>query len=155
MPLYTLDTLGISPDIFFARTVITGSHENGVLALAQGTVDVAANWWNAADDSNLTRMLNKNMLKNADGSPMQKDDFRIVLKSDMIINSPTAMLSNLPDDLKAAIRSAFLEAATKDKPAFERLSDGKNLPWEPIDNAAYDKTIAMIRFVDKLRKKSS
>ena len=155
MPLYTLDKLGISPDTFFAKTQVTGSHENAVLALTQGTVDVAANWWNAPDDSNLTRMLNKGMLKNADGSPMKKEDFRIVLKSELIINSPTAMLSSLPPELKSAVRTAFLEAAAKDKAAFDRLSDGKNQPWQPIDNAAYDDTIKLIQFVDRLRKKSS
>jgi len=155
MPLYTLDKLGISPDTFFAKTQVTGSHENAVLALTQGTVDVAANWWNAPDDSNLTRMLTKGMLKNADGSPMKKEDFRIVLKSELIINSPTAMLSSLPPELKSAIRTAFLEAAAKDKAAFDRLSDGKNQPWQPIDNAAYDDTIKLIQFVDRLRKKSS
>jgi phosphonate transport system substrate-binding protein len=42
MPLYTLDKHGIGPDTFFAKTQVTGSHENAVLALAQGTVDVAA-----------------------------------------------------------------------------------------------------------------
>jgi phosphonate transport system substrate-binding protein len=155
MPLYTLDKLGISSDTFFAKTQVTGSHENAVLALAQGTVDVAANWWNADDDSNLTRMLNKGMLKNPDGSPMKKEDFRIVLKSELIINSPTAMLSSLPPELKSAISTAFLEAATNDKAAFDRLSDGKNQPWQPIDNAAYDDTIRLIQFVDRLRKKSS
>jgi phosphonate transport system substrate-binding protein len=134
---------------------VTGSHENAVLALTQGTVDVAADWWNADDDSNLTRMLTKGMLKNADGSPMKKEDFRIVLKSQLIINSPTAMLSSLPPELKSAIRTSFLEAATKDKAAFDRLSDGKNQPWQPIDNAAYDDTIKLIQFVDRLRKKSS
>lgn len=155
MPLYTLDKRGTSPDTFFAKTQVTGSHENAVLALAQGTVDVAANWWNADDDSNLTRMLNKGMLKNPDGSPMKKEDFRIILKSELIINSPTAMLSGLPEELKSAIRTAFLEAAAKDKAAFARLSDGKNQPFQPIDNAAYDDTIKLIQFVDKLRKKSS
>jgi phosphonate transport system substrate-binding protein len=155
MPLYTLDKLGISPDTFFGKTQVTGSHENAVLALAQGTVDVGANWWNADDDSNLTRMLNKGMLKNPDGSPMKKEDFRIILKSELIINSPTAMLASLPPELKSAIRTAFLEAAAKDKAAFDRLSDGKNQPWQPIDNAAYDDTIKMIQFVDRLRKKSS
>jgi phosphonate transport system substrate-binding protein len=155
MPLYTLDKLGISPDTFFGKTQVTGSHENAVLALAQGTVDVAANWWNAEDDSNLTRMLKKGMLKNADGSPTKKEDFRIVLKSELIINPPTAMLSSLPPELVAAIRTAFLEAAAKDKTAFDRLSDGKNQPWQPIDNAAYDETIRLIQFVDRLRKKSS
>jgi phosphonate transport system substrate-binding protein len=155
MPLYTLDKLGISADTFFAKTQVTGSHEKAVLALAQGTVDVAANWWNADDDSNLTRMLNKGMLKNPDGSPMRNEDFRIVLKSELIINSPTAMLSSLSAELKSAISTAFLEAATKDKAAFDRLSDGKNQPWQPIDNAAYDDTIKLIQFVDRLRKKSS
>jgi len=155
MPLYTLDKRGISPDSFFAKTRVTGSHENAVLALAQGTVDVAANWWNADDDSNLTRMLNKGMLKNPDGSPTKKGDFRIILKSELIINSPTAMLSGLPEELKSAIRTTYLEAAAKDNAAFARLSDGKNQPFQPIDNAAYDDTIKLIQFVDKLRKKSS
>ena len=155
MPLYTLDKHGIGPDTFFAKTQVTGSHENAVLALAQGTVDVAANWWNADDDSNLTRMLNKGMLKNPDGTPKKKEDFRIILKSELIINSPTAMLSGLPEELKSAIRTTYLEAAAKDNAAFARLSDGKNQPFQPIDNAAYDDTIKLIQFVDKLRKKSS
>jgi phosphonate transport system substrate-binding protein len=155
MPRFVLDRMGIDPDQYFSKTVFAGSHENAVLALAQGTVDVAANWWNAPDDSNLTRMLNKGMLKNADGSPMTKDDFRVILKSDIIINSPYAYLSDLPDDLKAAIAKAFLEAAAKDKADFDRLSDGKNQPWQPITNADYDKTIELVKFVDELRKKKS
>ena len=156
MPLYTLDKLGIEEaDHYFSKVLVTGSHENAVIAVADKTVDVCANWWNADDDSNLTRMLTKGMLKNADGSPMKKADFRIILKSALIINSPTAMLSNLPDDLKAAIRATWLSAATADKVAFDRLSDGKNLPWQPITNDDYNKTIELIKFVDNLRKKAS
>jgi phosphonate transport system substrate-binding protein len=155
MPRYVLDHLGIDPETFFSKTVFAGSHENAVLALAQGTVDVCANWWNNADDSNLTRMLNKSMLKNADGSLMTKDDFRIVLKSELIINSPYAYLSSLPDDAKTAIAKAFFEAAEKAPAAYAKLSDGKNRPWQPITNADYDKTIALVKFVDELRKKKS
>jgi phosphonate transport system substrate-binding protein len=155
MPLYALDKRGIEAENYFGKVLITGSHENAVVALAQGTVDVAANWWNAEDDSNLTRMLNKGMLKNPDGSPMQKSDFRIILKTDLIINSPTAVLTSLPPDLKAAIRTAWLDAAKNDKAAFDRLSDGKNQPWQPVDNEAYNDTIKMIQFVDKLRRKAS
>jgi phosphonate transport system substrate-binding protein len=155
MPRFVLDRMGIDPETFFSKTIFAGSHENAVLALAQGTVDVCANWWNNIDDSNLTRMLNKNMLKNAGGSLMKKEDFRIILQSPMIINSPYAYLSELPDDLKAAIRQAFLDAAVKDKEAFARLSDGKDLPWQPIANADYDKTIELVKFVDTLRKNKS
>jgi phosphonate transport system substrate-binding protein len=155
MPRFVLDKLGIDPDQFFSKWVFAGSHENAVLALAQGTVDVCANWWNAENDSNLTRMLNKGMLKNADGSLMTKADFRIILKSDLIINNPYAYLSDLPDDLKATIATAFFDAAAKAPEAFAKLSDGKNRPWQPVADADYDKTIELVRFVDQLRKKKS
>lgn len=155
MPLYTLDKHQISAEPFFNKVLVTGSHENAVIALAQGTVDVCANWWNADDDSNLTRMLSKGMVKGPDGVLLKQDDFRIILKSELIINSPTAMLDALPDDLKTAIRQAFLDAPKNDKAAFERLSDGKNMPWQSINNASYDETIRLIQFVDALRKKNA
>jgi phosphonate transport system substrate-binding protein len=155
MPRFKMNQMGVDPETFFSQVVFTGSHENAVLALAQGTVDVAANWWNADDDSNLTRMLNKNMVKSKDGTPMKKEDFRIVVKSDLIINSPYAYLSDLPEDMKAAIKQAFLVAADKDAEAFKKLSDGKNRPWEPIANDDYNKTIELIKFVDSLRKKAT
>ena len=40
-------------DSYFGKVVFTGSHENAMLALAQGTVDVAANQWTSDDDSTL------------------------------------------------------------------------------------------------------
>ncbi|MGI4945756.1 MAG: phosphonate ABC transporter substrate-binding protein [Janthinobacterium lividum] len=152
MPLFALNKRGINAEQFFNKVLVTGSHENAMLALSQGTVDSAANWWNAPDDSNLTRMLAKGMVKTADGKPATVADFRIVLKSDLIINSPTACLDALPAPAKAAIRTAFLDAETNDKAAFDRLSDGKNRPWQTTDNAAYDDTIKLITFVDHLRK---
>ena len=56
---------------------------------------------------------------------------------------------------EAAIKQAFLDAPTKDKEAFSKLSDGKNQPWQSITNEDYNKTIELIRFVDNLRKKAS
>ena len=152
VPRFSLNALKIKPEEFFSKVVFTGSHENAVLALKDGTVDVAANAWTADDDSYLSRMITKKMLKNADGSEMKISDFRIILKSDLIVNGPTAMLTDLPDDLKASIKKAFLEAATKDKAAFDKLSDGKNKPWAPVENKDYDKTIELIKFVDSLKK---
>src|SRR5450755_1925620 len=155
MPRFKMNQMGIDPDANFSKVIFTGSHENAVLALAQGTVDIAANWWNADNDSNLTRMLNKNMVKSSDGTPLKKEDFRIIVKSDLIIDSPYAYLGDLPDDMKQAIKKAFLDAAAKDVEAFNKLSDGKNRPWEPITTPDYDKTIELIKFVDSLRKKAS
>ena len=152
MPLYALSKRGINANEYFDKVLVTGSHENAVLALVQGTVQVCANWWNAKDDSNLTRMVSKGMVKGGDGKLLTVDDFRIILESDLIINSPYAYLDSLPDELKAAIREAFLEAPKKNPAAFAKLSDGKNLRWDPVTNADYDETIKLIRYVDKLRK---
>ena len=103
MPMFTLDKRGITPDAYFGKTLMTGSHENAVLALSQGTVDVAANWFFAA----------------------------------------------------LSFFAAFLDAAKNDKAAFERLTDGKGRPWEAVDTAAYDDTIKLIQFVDRLRRKAA
>ena len=155
MPLFTLNKMGHDADSFFSNLLITGSHENAVIALVGGQVQAAANWWNAPGDSNLTRMLNKGMLKTADGTPMKEDDFRIVLKSDLIINSPTAYLAEFPDDMKAAIRQAYADVPSKAPDAFAKLSDGKNRPWDPVANADYDETVRLIKFVDDMKKKKS
>ncbi len=155
MPLFTLDKMGIDPAKQFSKMLMTGSHENAVMALVQGTADVVTNWWNADDDSNLTRMLKKGMVKNADGSPMKKEDFRIVLKSELIMNSPTAYLADMPENAKKAISQAFFDAPAKAPEAFAKLSDGKNKPWEPITNKDYDKTVELVKFVDALKKKAS
>jgi phosphonate transport system substrate-binding protein len=156
VPRFELNKMGIpGAENYFGKVVFAGSHENAVLALAQGTVDVAANQWTSDNDSTLAQMLTKGMLKNADGSSMKKDDFRIIHKSEPIIGpSMYAYSSNLPDDLKAAIGKAFFDAPTKDKAAFDRLSDGQKLGFHPAQTKDWDGTIELIKFVDSLRKKA-
>jgi phosphonate transport system substrate-binding protein len=157
VPRFELDKMGISDvDAYFSKVVFTGSHENALLALSQGTVDVAANQWTSDDDSTLAQMLLKGMLKNADGSAMKKEDFRIIHKSAPIIGpSMYAYSSDLPDDLKAAVAKAFFDAPTKDKVAFDRLSDGQKKGFHPATTKDWDGTIELIKFVDALRKKKA
>ena len=147
VPRFTLNKLKINPDTFFARVTYAGSHENAIIALQQKTVDVAANWWNAENDSNLTRMAAKGLAK--------VDDFRIISKSDLIPNSPYAFLASLPPDLKAAIVKAFDEAPTKAKAAFDKLSDGKDRAFTKVDAQTYEPVVELIKFVDQLRKQKS
>jgi phosphonate transport system substrate-binding protein len=132
---------------------VTGSHENAVLAMTQGTVDGATNWWNSDTDSNLTRMINKGMLKKADGSPMKYEDFRIVWKSPLLAGSPFAYLNDMPDDLKKAIADAFYNAHKKDKAAFDKLSDGKDLAFVPVGHKDYLEFIELNKYLEELRRK--
>ncbi len=145
VPRYAMDKMGIKPDEFFGKVVYSGSHVNAVMALSQGTVDVAANWWNNENDSELIRMSDKGMVK--------REDFRIIYKSDQIVNSPVAYLDSLPADLKKKIEQAFFDAPKKDKAAFEKLSGGKNEPFQPVVHEAYLPVVELNKFVDALRKK--
>jgi phosphonate transport system substrate-binding protein len=147
VPRFALDGMKIEPETFFSKVVYTGSHENAIIALQQGTVDIAANWWNDEQESNLLRMDRKKMVK--------ADDFRIIYKSEQIVNSPMAYLTELPEELKAKIRDAVLNLATKDKAAFDRIYEGKQGPLVAVDNKAYDPIIELNKFVDALRKKKS
>jgi phosphonate transport system substrate-binding protein len=146
-PRFYLHKNGIEVDSFFGKSIITGSHENGIIALDKGTVDCAADWWNADNDSNLTRMVNKGMA--------QKDDFRIVFKSDLLPGSPYAYLTDLPADLKKAILNAFIEAPIKNKAVFDRLSDGKDKEFVLVTHEDYAGIVEMIQYVDEMRKKKS
>jgi phosphonate transport system substrate-binding protein len=154
-PNFFLTQQGFPIDKHFKVAQTTGSHENAVLALAAGTVDAAVNWWNSEDDSNLTRMLNKGMVKKLDGTVMRKDDFRIVWKSPLLPGSPYAYLADLPDDMKAAISKAFLDAPKKDKEAYAKLSDGKDLGFVEVTAKDYEESVKMNLWLDAQRKKKA
>jgi phosphonate transport system substrate-binding protein len=147
VPRFSLNKMGIDPDKFFGKVVYAGSHENAVIGVAQGTCDAAFNWWNDEQESNLLRMARKGMAK--------AEDFRIIFKSEQIVNSPMAYLTSMPADLKAAIKKAVLEVATKDPAAFDKIYEGKQKPFQPIDHKAYELVVELIKFVDDLRKKKA
>lgn len=147
VPRFALDKMGINPETFFGRVVYTGSHENAIIALQQGTVDVAANWWIDENESLLMRMDRKGMAKYA--------DFRIIFKSEEIVNAPIAVLAEMPADLKTKIQSTIVNLAKDAPEAFQKVTDGKAKPWQPIDNKAYDPMIGLNKFMDRLRKRRS
>lgn len=154
-PTFFMSREGKAPDKFFSVAQVTGSHENAVLALVQGKADAANNWWNSDVDSNLTRMINKGMLKKADGSAMKYEDFRIVWKSPLLAGSPFAYLNDMPDELKGAIAKAFYDANKKDPEAFKKLSDGKDRAFVPIAHKDYLEFIELNKYLEELRRKKS
>ena len=145
VPRFAMNSMKLTPEEHFGKVVYTGSHVNAVMALNQGTVDVAANWWNNENDSELVRMSDKGMVK--------KEDFRIIFKSEQIVNSPVTYLDSLPADLKKRIEQAFLNAHQKDKAAFDKLSDGKGEPYQTVTHDAYLPVVELAKFVDSLRRK--
>jgi phosphonate transport system substrate-binding protein len=145
VPLFSMAKMGVEPDKFFAKVTNAGSHENAVMAVQQGTCDVAFNWWNAENDSNLARMVAKGMVK--------KEDFKVVFKSDRIPGSPFAFLTSMPADLRGTIRKAFLDMKTKSPETLNRMTDGKSTGFGEMKHSDYQVTIDLQKFVDDLRKK--
>ena len=78
---------------------------------------------------------------------------RIVFTSPLLPGAPYAVLASLPDDLKTAIRTAFIEGPGNDKAAFDRLSDGKDRGFAPVIQNDYQGVIELIDFVDRLHHK--
>jgi len=118
-PRFILNQLGISPEKFFRRVIYTGSHEDNIIALRDGKVDVAA----AADDAP-TRF-----------PKSLASQFRSVFSSEILPNPPLVYLSDLPEDLKVAIRKAFLEIGQKDMAAFNSRAGANQSakPWIAAD----------------------
>lgn len=143
VPRYALYQMKIDPDKYFGKVVYTGSHENAVMALLQGTVDVAANWWNNETESNLARMERAKMAKVA--------DLRIIFKSELMAASPHTILSDLPAQMKADIAQAFLDAPREAPEAFAKAANGGR-PYERVTHETYVPFIELNKFVDNLRR---
>lgn len=135
---------GVKLEDYFSDVVFTGSHENAVIALSQGTVDAAANWWDNDDASNLTQMANKGMV--------EKDDFRIVWKTPLLPGSPLVYLNSLSEACRAAIQEAFVEMNERSPETYRKFNDGKGLGFAPVALEDYEPSMAMIKYVDELRK---
>lgn len=151
VPKFLLSSQKIDADATLSKQVFTGSHENALTALSQGLIDVAVGQWTSEEDSTLARMLARGALKHPDGTPMRREDFRILYKSEPVMNSPIAYLADLPEDLKALIRRAMLEAPMRERAAFEAIYKDKGRTWDVIDNKAYETAIDLIRFMDDSR----
>jgi phosphonate transport system substrate-binding protein len=111
---------GIDPDAYFGRVLFTGSHDANALAVANKRVDAAT-----IADRIFDAAVQKNLVK--------REDIHVVWSSDPIPESPTCWRRNLPDDLKAKIKTAFLNIRD-----ITWADQGKLNRFVETNDAAYD-----------------
>lgn len=145
VPRLSMDKLGIDPDKFFGKVVYAGSHENVIFAVNQGTCDAGFNLWINDKESTLRRMAAKGAVK--------AEDFRQIFRSDLIVNSPIAYMTDLPEDLRQNISAAIIEMPAKAPEVLAKIFDGKGGGYQAIDHSAYEPIVELNTFVDTLRKK--
>ena len=119
-PKAGLIKMGIDPDTYFGRVLFTGSHDANALAVANKRVDAAT-----IADRIFDAAVQKNLVK--------REDIHVVWRSGPIPESPTCWRKNLPADLKAKIKTAFLNI--KD---ITWADQGKLNRFVETNDAAYD-----------------
>ena len=124
VPRSFLKKKGIDPDQDFKSVIYAGGHDACELAVKNHKVDAAAD----ADD-------NYDLMK-ANGLISDKD-IKVIFTSDPIPNSPWAWRKDLPEDLKAKIKTAFLNMAQNDPSGMGKIGKGIEQYVETND-AAYN-----------------
>ncbi|MDW8091772.1 MAG: phosphonate ABC transporter substrate-binding protein [Meiothermus sp.] len=115
----------IKPREFFRRVTFAGTHENVILGVYNGTIPVGATW-----DTGIAIAANKGQIKGL-------EDFEVIWRSDPIAASPWAWRTDLPQDLREALRRAFLEF--KDTPEGKRWLEARGLKgFAPASDKDYD-----------------
>jgi len=136
-PAYFLHESGVEPETFFGRTGFSGSHENSILALLNGTYDAAATWWTNDERSNVMRMEGKKMI-----APGQ---VHYIWKSPKMPTGPWAAHTGLPAPLRAEVKAALMALPTTDPQAWKDVTDGQSKGVQEITHAEYEPIIRMIK----------
>ena len=143
IPNYWLRKLGKigGESEFFKSTGFSGSHENGILAVMNGTYDVAATWTYDEEDGNISRMIRKGMIN--------EGDVKVIWTSPLIPNSPFTVLKSLPEDMKADLKAAMTEMNTRDPERFEQVSQGE---FQRFAEATHDMYVYAIELREEQKK---
>ena len=123
--VYFLKDLKVKPEEYFSKVIFAGTHENSILAVAKGTVEVGA-----SNDQNLATAIEKGALK--------ASDVRVIWTSKPIPNGPTAVRKDLPASFRTALKAAFL--SFKDPAGLSGFNikgylEAKDSDFDPIRDA--------------------
>ena len=136
-PRYFLGESGIDVDKFFGSTAFSGSHENSVIALLNGTFDATATWYRSPQNSNMTRMESKKMI--------EPGQWRVIWESPRIPSSPWAMSTKLPPEMRADVTQALIKMKDADPVAWKSLTDGKANAYREVTHKEYEAIVRMIK----------
>lgn len=132
-PLVSFRAQGLEPEQHFGRVVFSGGHEQSVIGLMDGSYDAIVTW--TSDPENHIRGGIRMMI---DRNVVQKDDFRVIWISDLIPNPPVAILSDLPEEMKADLRELFLKLHEEASPeVFRNVARGQSPGFATVDHSIF------------------
>ncbi len=131
---------GMKPDEYFSETSFNGGHENNVLALLDGKVDVAVTWTSGVGEfsegytsGNTRSMVDKGML--------DMEDVTELWQSPLIPNGPNVVRSSLPQEMKDKIIAFYNNLPTEDYACFSAIERGDFQGYAPVTPEFYQPII--------------
>ncbi len=114
VPGWFLRRQGMDPATYFSRTGFTGSHEQGVVAVVNGTYDAAVVAYSNEDRNTFQRMVEKGMIP--------ANSVRVIWRSPLIPNSPIVIRTDLPEAFRRDVTAAFAAMPEREPQAFREMS---------------------------------
>lgn len=114
VPGWFLRRQGMDPATYFSRTGFTGSHEQGVMAVINGTFDAAVISYSNERRNTFQRMAEKGMIP--------EGAVRVIWKSPLIPNAPIVMRMDLPEAFRRDAVATFGAMPQRDPQAFRDMS---------------------------------
>jgi phosphonate transport system substrate-binding protein len=103
--------------IHFGRLVQTGSHDNSLVAVVNGTVDAATNWYYSPKSGAHVRA--------AGAGTIKLEDIRFIYESPIVPNAPFTTRKSYPEGMKAKMSECLINMPFADKDAWATV--GKDI----------------------------
>jgi len=131
---------GAKPEEYFSDVSFNGGHENNVLALLDGKIDVGVTWTSGVGEfsegytsGNIRSMVDKGML--------DMEDVTQVWQSPLIPNGPLVLRSTLPEEMKKKIIAFYTALPTEDYECFRSVENGDFTGYTPVTPEFYQPII--------------
>lgn len=96
--------------VFWGSLVQTGSHDNGMVSVAQGTIDATTGWYYSMNSGAHTRAIGAGTIK--------EGDLRAVFESTIVPNAPFVATKDLPEPMKKTMQQCIVNMPWADPEAF-------------------------------------
>lgn len=141
IPLVTMpEETGMPNEEYFSATSFNGGHENNVLAMLDGKIDVAVTWTSGVGEF-LEGYTSGNTRSMVDKGMLDMEDVNQLWLSPLIPNGPNVMRKDLPQDMKDKIVAFYNDLPTSDYECFRAIENGDFKGYAPVTPDFYQPII--------------
>lgn len=121
LPMHYFRQIGYVSDknepVHFSKLVQTGSHDNSLVSVVNGTVDAATNWYYSPKAGSHIRA--------AGAGTIKLEDIRFIHESPIVPNAPFTTRKSYPEAMKAKMSECLINMPSADKEAWATV--GKDI----------------------------